>query len=62
MDRTYVLEAVRVTEAAAVAAARWVGKGDKHAADRAAVDAMRAALEKVRINGTLHLSSARQQL
>ncbi len=53
MDRTYVLEAVRVTEAAAVAAARLVGKGDKEAADQAAVNAMRAALEKVKINATV---------
>jgi fructose-1,6-bisphosphatase II len=53
MDRTYVLEAVRVTEAAAVAAARMVGKGDKHAADQVAVEAMRAALQKVNINATV---------
>lgn len=53
MDRTHVMEAVRVTEAAAVAASRWVGKGDSHAADGAAVDAMRASLDKVKINATV---------
>lgn len=53
MDRTHAMEAVRVTEAAAVSAARWVGKGDKNAADGAAVDAMRAALDKVKINATV---------
>ncbi len=41
MDRNLALEFVRVTEAAAIAAAHWVGRGDKHAADQAAVDAMR---------------------
>ncbi|MGH2913034.1 MAG: fructose-bisphosphatase class II, partial [Solirubrobacteraceae bacterium] len=40
-DRNLALELVRVTEAAALAAARWVGRGDKIAADGAAVDAMR---------------------
>ena len=40
-DRNLALELVRVTEAAALAAARWVGRGDKEAADQAAVDAMR---------------------
>ncbi|HEV8056943.1 MAG TPA: fructose-bisphosphatase class II, partial [Actinomycetota bacterium] len=40
-DRNIALELVRVTEAAALAAGRWVGRGDKVAADQAAVDAMR---------------------
>ena len=40
-DRNLALELVRVTEAAAMGAARWVGRGDKNAADQAAVDAMR---------------------
>jgi fructose-1,6-bisphosphatase II len=40
-DRNLALELVRVTEAAAMAAGRWVGRGDKIAADQAAVDAMR---------------------
>ena len=50
-DRNLALELVRVTEAAALAAARWVGKGDKEAADQAAVDAMRLLLETVPMDG-----------
>src|SRR5947209_12230305 len=46
-DRNLALELVRVTEAAAMAAGRWVGRGDKNAADQAAVDAMRAMLDTV---------------
>ncbi len=52
-DRNLALELVRVTEAAALAAARWVGMGDKIAADQAAVDAMRHLLETVRMDGTV---------
>src|SRR5919198_469767 len=44
-DRNLALELVRVTEAAALGAARWVGRGDKEAADQAAVDGMRAMLD-----------------
>lgn len=51
MDRLLVLDLVRVTEAAAVAAAKLVGKGDEKAADAAAVDAMRSALNKMDIEG-----------
>ncbi len=51
MDRLLVLDLVRVTEAAAVAAAKLVGKGDEKAADAAAVDAMRTALNKMDITG-----------
>jgi fructose-1,6-bisphosphatase II len=40
-DRNLALELVRVTEAAAMAAGRWVGRGDKNGGDQAAVDAMR---------------------
>ncbi len=47
MDRNLALEFVRVTEAAAIAAAKWVGKGDKHAADGAAVDEMRARFNQI---------------
>lgn len=47
MDRNLALEFVRVTEAAAIAAAGWVGRGDKHAADQAAVDAMRARFNQI---------------
>jgi len=50
-DRNLALELVRVTEAAALAAARWVGLGDKNAADQAAVDAMRNMLESVEMDG-----------
>src|SRR4051795_8945483 len=50
-DRNLALELVRVTEAAALAAARLVGKGDKEAADQAAVDAMRYVLDSVPMDG-----------
>jgi fructose-1,6-bisphosphatase II len=50
-DRNLALELVRVTEAAALAAARQVGRGDKEAADQAAVDAMRHVLESVPMDG-----------
>src|SRR5262245_9150481 len=52
-DRNLALELVRVTEAAALAAARWVGKGDKESADQAAVDAMRLMLDTVPMDGTV---------
>jgi len=51
MERELSLEFVRVTEAAAIAAARWMGRGDKEAADGAAVDAMRAVFDSVHIDG-----------
>lgn len=50
-DRNLALELVRVTEAAALAAARWMGRGDKQAADQAAVDAMRLMLDTVPMDG-----------
>jgi len=53
MDRNLALELVRVTESAALASARWMGKGDKIAADQAAVDAMRNAFNTVAIDGTV---------
>ncbi len=53
MDRNLALELVRVTEAAALACGRLVGKGDKMAADAAATNAMRRALESVGISGTV---------
>ena len=49
--RNVALEIVRVTEAAAIAASAWMGRGDKLAADGAAVDAMRKMLSTVRMNG-----------
>ena len=51
MDRNVALEAVRVTEAAALAASKMVGRGDEKAADAAAVDAMREALNSLAITG-----------
>ena len=53
LDRALVLEAVRVTEAAAIAAWRLVGMGDEKAADQAAVDAMRTALNELAIDGVI---------
>lgn len=50
-DRNIALEMIRVTEAAAIAAARWSGRGDKNAADGAAVDAMRFVLGAVAMDG-----------
>ena len=52
-DRNLALELVRVTEAAVLSAARWVGRGDKIAADGAAVDAMRFVLDSVDMDGTV---------
>jgi fructose-1,6-bisphosphatase II len=52
-DRNLALELVRVTEAAAMGAGRWVGRGDKLAADQAAVDAMRAMLDTVFMDGVV---------
>ncbi len=51
LDRVLVLEVARVTEVAAIAAARWRGKGQNKAADKAAVDAMRQELGRVHIRG-----------
>ncbi|GAP62487.1 fructose-1,6-bisphosphatase II [Ardenticatena maritima] len=52
-DRNLALELVRVTEAAAMAAARWQGRGDKNGADQAAVDAMRFMLSTVQMDGVI---------
>ena len=52
-DRNLALEAVRVTERAAIASAAWMGRGDEKAADQAAVDAMRQALNVLDIDGTV---------
>ncbi len=53
MDRNLALEFVRITEAAALASSKFMGRGDEKAADQAAVDAMRRALNSVRIDGTV---------
>jgi fructose-1,6-bisphosphatase II len=52
-DRNIALELVRVTEAAAMAAARWIGRGEKEDADQAAVDAMRYVLDSVAMRGVV---------
>src|SRR5436190_2788526 len=52
-DRNLAMELVRVTEAAALAAGRWVGRGDKIAADQAAVDAMRLMIDTVAMDGVV---------
>jgi len=53
LDRAFALEAVRVTEAAAIAASLQIGRGDEHAADHAAVEAMRLAFNSLPIDGTV---------
>src|SRR6266700_402650 len=52
-DRNLALELVRVTEAAAMAAGRWIGRGDKISADQAAVDGMRSMLDSVAMDGVV---------
>ncbi|HSL65966.1 MAG TPA: class II fructose-bisphosphatase [Gaiellaceae bacterium] len=52
-DRNLALELVRVTEAAALGAGRWIGRGEKESADQAAVDAMRAMLDTVQMDGVV---------
>lgn len=53
MERNLALEFVRITEAAALSSAKWMGRGEEKAADQAAVDAMRKAFDSVRIDGTV---------
>ncbi len=53
MNRNLALEFVRVTEAAALSAAKWVGRGNEDAADHAAVEYMRAAFESIEFCGTI---------
>ena len=53
LDRVLVLEMVRVTEAAAIAASEWIGRGDNDSADAAAVEAMRTELNKLPMDGTV---------
>src|SRR5690349_16276216 len=52
-DRNLALELVRVTEAAAMAAARWVGRGDKNGADQVAVNAMRVMISTIGMDGVV---------
>lgn len=60
MDRNLALEFVRVTEAAAIEAARWIGRGDKHKADQAAVDAMRLRLNQIDFSGTVVIGEGKK--
>ena len=53
MDRSLVIELARVTEAAAINCAHWIGKGEKNLADGAAVEAMRNMFDTVAISGTV---------
>ena len=53
MDRNLALEFVRVTEAAAIASAKWIGKGEGKKADKAAVDAMRTRFNQINFSGTI---------
>ena len=55
MDRNFALEFVRVSEAAALAAARFMGRGDENAADHAAVEAMRRAFDTIDFDGTVKI-------
>lgn len=52
-DRNFAMDLVRVTEAAALASARWLGRGDKNAGDGAAVDAMRRSFDALNIDGVV---------
>jgi fructose-1,6-bisphosphatase II / sedoheptulose-1,7-bisphosphatase len=61
LDRAFALEAVRVTEAAARAAARYVGRGDEHAAEEAAASAMREAFSHLPINGRVVLGEGESE-
>lgn len=60
MDRNLALEFVRVTEAAAIASAAWIGRGDKHAADQAAVDAMRSRFNQIAFRGTVVIGEGKK--
>src|SRR3954454_13792935 len=53
LDRNIALDLVRVTEAAAMAAGRWVGRGDKNGGDGAAVDAMRKLINSIQMRGVV---------
>jgi len=59
-DRNLALEAVRATEAAAIAASRYLGGGDERAADQAAVSAMHGALTKFQVDGTIRIGERDQ--
>jgi len=58
VEKSLTLDFLRTAEAAALAAARWMGHGDNDAADHAAVEAMRQALDDVRVSGTVVIAKA----
>src|SRR5258708_16788834 len=60
MERNLALEVVRATEAAALAVARFIGRGDERAADRAACDAMRKALNSIAFDGKIVIGEGEQ--
>src|SRR6266853_1770941 len=60
MERNLALEVVRATEAAALAAARFIGKGDERMADRAACDAMRKTLNSVAMDGKIVIGEGKE--
>ncbi len=60
MDRNLALEFVRVTEAAAIASAKWMGRGDKMAADGAAVDAMRSRFNSIDFTGVVVIGEGKK--
>jgi fructose-1,6-bisphosphatase II len=60
MDRNLALEFVRVTEAAAIESAKWIGRGDKKAADQAAVDAMRKFMNTIAFSGTVVIGEGKK--
>src|SRR5581483_12462065 len=60
MERNLALEVVRATEAAALAAARYIGKGDERLADRAACEGMRAALNSIAMDGHVVIGEGEQ--
>ena len=61
MERNLALEVVRVTEAAALASARWMGRGNEKAADQASVDAMRRAIDAVSFSGTVVIGEGERE-
>lgn len=60
MDRNLALEFVRVTEAAAISAAKWIGRGNKNAADKSAVDAMRSRLNQIDFSATVVIGEGKK--
>ena len=60
-DRNLAMELVRVTEVAALAASRWMGRGDKEGADDAAVEAMRVLLRTVPMDGIVVIGGGRER-